>query len=164
MLPLSAAVHGYDRLGGLCPGDFLAKWWDATARSYIYPPQNGFQLNKANQPLTVGMRLDRFGSEYGFFISPAGAPYNQRTLPPSNLDTPASDLSYPYNYHVYVVVKEFDVLSGPIAGMYTYPFCIEQITNSYFLGWFGQPGQGTQYQTHSNIRTLVSLNLVATWV
>ena len=62
------------------------------------------------------MRLDRFGSEYGAFLSPAGAPYSQRALPPSNLDTPTSDLSYPYNYHVYEVVQPFTVLSGPIAG------------------------------------------------
>jgi Tuberculosis necrotizing toxin len=91
-----------------------------------------------NQTLTVGTRLDRFGSVYGSFLSPYGAPYNQRALPPSNLDTPQSDPQYPYNYHVYEVAKEFDVLSGPIAG------------------WFGQPGQGTQYKTYSNVKTLIS--------
>lgn len=62
------------------------------------------------------MRLDRFGSEYGSFLAPAGAPYSQRALPPSNLDTPAGNTSYPYNYHVYEVVQAFTVLSGPIAG------------------------------------------------
>ena len=66
----------------------------------------------------MGMKLDRFGSEYGSFLSPAGAPYSQRALPPSNLDTPTSDPSYPYNYHVYEVAKPFVVLSGPIAGKY----------------------------------------------
>jgi len=143
-LPLAAEVYRYDRLGGLCPGAFLQKWYNSSTGSYIYPSQNGFQLNTASQPidgnqtLAVGMRLDRFGSEYGSFLSPAGAPYNQRALPPSNLDTPTSDPSYPYNYHVYEVVKEFVVLSGPIAD------------------WFGQPGQGTQYQTYSNIMTLIS--------
>jgi hypothetical protein len=35
--------------------------------------------------------MDRFGSEYGSFVSPAGAPYMQRALPPSNLDTPTTD-------------------------------------------------------------------------
>jgi hypothetical protein len=119
-LPLSSEVYAYDRLGGLCPEEFLKKWYNVTG--YIYPPQNGFQLNTANNPiegnqtLAVGMKLDRFGSEYGSFLSPAGAPYSQRALPPSNLDTPAADPSYPYNYHVYEVAQAFDVLSGPIAG------------------------------------------------
>jgi len=143
-LPLSSEVYAYDRLGGLCPGAFLEKWYNTTSGSYIYPPQNGFQLNTANSPidgnqtLAVGMRLDRFGSEYGSFLSPVGAPYSQRALPPSNLDTPAGDPSYPYNYHVYEVTQAFNVLSGPIAG------------------WFGQPGQGTQYQTYQNVMTLIS--------
>lgn len=120
-LPLAADVYGYDRLGGLCPGAFLQKWWNSSAASYIYPPQSGFQLNTANQPidgnqtLAVGMKVDRFGSEYGVFLAPYGAPYDQRALPPSNLDTPV-DGSYPYNYHVYEVTQSFDVLSGPIAG------------------------------------------------
>jgi len=142
-LPLSSEVYAYDRLGGLCPGAFIQKWWNASAQSYNYPPLNGFQLNTVNQPidgnqtLPVGLRVDRFGSEYGAFLAPAGSPYSQRALPPSNLDTPAGS-GYPYNYHVYEVVKSFDVLSGPIAA------------------WFGQPGQGTQYLTYSNILTLVN--------
>lgn len=120
-IPLSSEILGYDRLGGLCPGAFLQKWWNSTSAGYIYPPQNGFQLNTANQPidgnqtLAVGTRLDRFGSEYGAFLAPAGAPFSERAIPPSNLNTPA-DPSYPYNYHVYEVVQSFDVLSGPIAG------------------------------------------------
>lgn len=70
-LPLASETRGYDRLGGLCPGDFLKKWYNTTAGSYIYPPQEGFQLNTGNAPidgnqtLAAGMKLDRFGSEYG---------------------------------------------------------------------------------------------------
>ena len=96
-LPLDDLVDTYDRFDGLCPGDFLAKWYNAIAGSYIYPPDNGFQLNVNGAPiegtvsLPVGMLLDRFGSEYGSFVSPQGAPYMQRALPPSNLDTPAGD-------------------------------------------------------------------------
>jgi hypothetical protein len=40
-------VYRCDRLG-LCPG---AKWYDVIAKSYIYPPQGGFQLNTASQPI-----------------------------------------------------------------------------------------------------------------
>ncbi|TVY84419.1 hypothetical protein LSUE1_G000450 [Lachnellula suecica] len=147
-LPLSTLLNTYDRFGGLCPGQFLSKWYNATSGSFIYPPQNGFQLNTAALPISgvikfsLGFHLDRFGSEYGTFVSPAGAPYMQRALPPSNLDTPASDPRYPYNYHVYKVVKEFDALSGPIAA------------------WFDQPGQGVQYQLSQNILGLLNGNFI----
>jgi hypothetical protein len=65
-------------------------WWN-------YPEQNGFVVaqpqgaEKKGKPiqgdvtLDVDTVLDRFGSEGGTFVSPAGAPYNQRALPPSNL-------------------------------------------------------------------------------
>ncbi len=44
---------------------------------------------------------------------------------------------YPYNYHVYRVLKPFEVLAGPIAP------------------WFGQPGQGVQYKLSQNVLTLI---------
>lgn len=93
---LGDLVDTYQRFGNLCPGQFLARWYNSTAGSYIYPPQGGFQLNTDNSPiegminLPVGFQIDRFGSEYGTYTSPKGAPYMQRALPPSNLDTPQS--------------------------------------------------------------------------
>ena len=45
---------------------------------------------------------------------------------------------FPYNYHVYSVIKPLKVLAGPIAP------------------WFGQPGQGVQYQTYVNVATLIA--------
>jgi len=146
---LGDLVNDYKRFGNLCPGHFLAKWYNSTAGSYIYPPQAGFQLNTDNSPidgtitLPVGFQIDRFGSEYGTYTSPRGAPYMQRALPPSNLDTPQSSPVYPYNYHVYTVTNSFNVVSGPIAG------------------WFEQPGQGVQYQMLSNIMTLVEGGFLA---
>jgi hypothetical protein len=159
-LPLDSLLDIYDRFGGLCPGQFLAKWFNSTSGYYNYPPDNGFQLNTASAPIEgtiafpVGFLMDRFGSEYGSFVSPASAPYMQRALPPSNLDTPASDPRsvslfksmivsdllnrYPYNYHVYRVLQPFNALSGPIAA------------------WFGQPGQGVQYQLATNIIGLIN--------
>jgi hypothetical protein len=44
---------------------------------------------------------------------------------------------YPYNYHVYSVVKPLVVLAGPIAP------------------WFGQPGAGVQYMLYKNVKTLI---------
>lgn len=143
-LPLSTLIDTYDRFGGLCPGQYLATWFNTTSGYFNYPPLNGFQLDTTGKPIegtvtfTNGTLLDRFGSEYGTFVSPAGAPYMQRALPPSNLDTSPSAPEYPYNYHVYRVVKPFDALSGPIAA------------------WFGQPGQGVQYQLSTNINGLLA--------
>lgn len=63
-------MSSYDRFGGLKPGEFLAQWTDANG-NYVYPPQNGFQLDaKGNaingtMVLEPGTLVDRFGSEYG---------------------------------------------------------------------------------------------------
>jgi hypothetical protein len=97
---LGDLVDDYHRFGGLCPGEFLAKWYDSSAGSWIYPPQAGFQLTSGGTTiegavtLPVDFLLDRFGSEYGTYTSPQGAPYKQRALPPSNLDTPQSTPVY----------------------------------------------------------------------
>jgi hypothetical protein len=101
---LGDLVDSYKPFGDLCPGQFLAKWYDSTAGSYNYPPQAGFQLNTGNSPiqgtitLAVGFQIDRFGSEYGLYTSPRGAPYMQRALPPSSLDTPQSSPVYVYYF------------------------------------------------------------------
>ncbi|EIM80409.1 uncharacterized protein STEHIDRAFT_68064, partial [Stereum hirsutum FP-91666 SS1] len=132
-LPVSSLVHSYAPFSGLCPGAFLAQWTFPSNGSYRYPPVDGFQVTTDNEPiegrvkLTEGTKVDRFGSEYGTFLSPKGAPYVERALPPQNLDTSSSAPEYPNGYHVYEVVKAFDVVQGPIAP------------------WFGQPGGGSQY-------------------
>lgn len=124
-------LKGYRRFGSMTAPDFLATYYDAAVGSWIYPPQNGYQLRPDGTPvvwrrtLRVGRVLDRFGSEYGSFLSPAGTPYARRAIPPSNLTgTPAEDC----NYRQYRVVRSFDVAAGPIAA------------------WFAQPGDGWQYQ------------------
>lgn len=70
--PLLSFVTDYDRFGGLTPGQFLAKWTDPASGWFVYPPQNGFQLDDAsgkpilgNMTLQAGAKVDRFGSEYG---------------------------------------------------------------------------------------------------
>jgi hypothetical protein len=146
--PLDTATATYDRLGGLCPKAFLAKYWNPAGNgSWAYPPVgDGFQLDVNNTTingtitLPVGTLLDRFGGEGGSFVSPVNAPYMQRALPPSNLDWPEVDLRVPYNYHVYEVLTPFNVSAGPIAS------------------WFEQPGQGVQYHMPSNISTMIGQN------
>ncbi|PQE26097.1 hemagglutination repeat-containing protein [Rutstroemia sp. NJR-2017a BBW] len=130
-LPLSGVLSSYDRFGGLTPGDFLKAWTDSNGK-YKYPPGNGFSLDAKGNPingsmiLTPGTLIDRFGSEYGSYVSSADAPYSQRSLPPSNLDFDPK-AGFPYNYHVYRVLKDLPVVGGPIAP------------------WFGQPGLGAQF-------------------
>ena len=69
--PLLSFVSDYDRFGGLTPGAFLARWTDPKGGWFVYPPQNGFQLDEQGKPilgnmtLEVGAKVDRFGSEYG---------------------------------------------------------------------------------------------------
>ncbi|TWP44756.1 DUF4237 domain-containing protein [Lentzea tibetensis] len=128
--PVGPILAGYHRFGGLSPQKFLEKYWDATANSWKYPPQDGFRLGPDNQPikwvseLRVGRKLDRFGSEFGAFLAPAGSPYSSRAIPPQSLNT--FDPAYRCNYHAYRVTKSFKVWEGPIAP------------------WFQQPGNGVQ--------------------
>ncbi|KAG7288144.1 hypothetical protein NEMBOFW57_007668 [Staphylotrichum longicolle] len=100
---LATALFGYDRFAGSCPGDFLKEWFDEASGWCGYPPQSGFTLTAAvveggeqgqegggkaiqgNVTLREETVVDRFGSEYGSFVSPAGAGYAARALPPSNL-------------------------------------------------------------------------------
>ncbi|KAJ5242326.1 uncharacterized protein N7469_000653 [Penicillium citrinum] len=141
--PLNNQLRTYARFGALCPAEFLTKWAGSPDAndSYEYPPSNGYVENTkgdaiiGNATLPVGQKVDRFGSEYGSFLAPLGAPYIQRSLPPSNLITYDGD--YPFNYHVYQVTKSFVVGLGPIAP------------------WFEQPGMGTQFVTYTNVMGLL---------
>lgn len=92
---------------------------------------------KGNATLTVGRKLDRFGGPTGNFLAPLGSPYIERALPPNNL-LPAKDGKYPYNYHVYRVLREFEVQMGPIAS------------------WFEQPGLGTQFLADRSVEELIA--------
>jgi hypothetical protein len=162
-MPLDTVLDIYDRFDGRCPGEFLKLWFNTTSGWWNYPPQDGFSLDSDGRPIKGNLELpaetliDRFGSEYGSFASPAAAPYMQRALPPSNLDTPQNDpkyvtiqffpaisdgrshgililtfiYRYPFNYHVYRLTQPLTVLAGPIAP------------------WFGQPGQGVQYMLYN---------------
>ena len=71
--PLLSFVSDYDRFGGETPGEFLKRWTGKDGY-YVYPPQNGFQLDTTGNPilgnmtLLEGTKVDRFGSEYGMPI------------------------------------------------------------------------------------------------
>jgi len=86
--------------------------------------------------LPKGSKVDRFGSEYGRFVSPIAAPYNQRSIPPSSLNH-NPDKTLPFDYHMYETTEDLVVESGPAAA------------------WFGQPGQGVQYLLDVSIKMLL---------
>ena len=94
--------------------------------------------------LLTCFRDKRLKSSLGTYVSAADAPYDQRALPPVNLNTPEGG-DYPYNYHVYTVVKPLIVEGGPIAP------------------WFGQPGLGAQFYVGAtgNIVQLMNLGYLA---
>ncbi|KAF7136675.1 hypothetical protein CNMCM5793_005953 [Aspergillus hiratsukae] len=91
--PLSTELATYSRFGDLCPYEFLEKWTYPENGSYHYPPKMGYVLDVngdlivGNATLAVGRKVDRFGGEGGNFLAPLGAPYIERSLPPSNLKT-----------------------------------------------------------------------------
>ncbi|MGX1881531.1 TNT domain-containing protein [Streptomyces sp. NPDC055287] len=129
--PVGPLLKGYKRTGELSSADFLKEYWQGPADSggWKYPPNDGFgevngEVDKAPTRLRSGQRLDRFGSEYGAYLAPAGDAYSKRALPPQNLNT--REPSVPCDYRVYEVTKPFRVWQGSIAP------------------WFEQPGGGQQ--------------------
>ncbi|OHV30773.1 MULTISPECIES: TNT domain-containing protein [Pseudofrankia] len=134
-------VSDYDRTGNEPKRQFLATWWDpsasfspfpATPGNWMYPPQNGYYLNTDGSPvraamsLAPGQQIDRFGRTTGSFLAPRGTDYEDRSLPPTNLNDPANPGGC--NYHAYQVLRPITVYSGAIRP------------------WFDQPGDGVQYQ------------------
>ncbi|MFG2507110.1 TNT domain-containing protein [Streptomyces rubiginosohelvolus] len=131
LAPVGPLLNGYQRTGDLTPKDFLKKYWEGPADtgSWKYPPNDGFaevngEIDKEPVKLRTGQRLDRFGSEYGGYLAPAGDAYAERALPPQNLNT--RDADTPCDYRVYKVAKPFWVWQGSIAP------------------WFEQSGGGQQ--------------------
>ncbi|KAK1831866.1 hypothetical protein QBC39DRAFT_258030, partial [Podospora conica] len=160
VLPLDSVFDIYSRFGTsnspatlpsssdddtrLCPEAFLLRWWNTTTSRFDYPPSDGFSLDDSGDPikgavtLPAGVLLDSFGGgdEGAALLHPAGAPFLHRALTPENLGAREGD--FPYNYRVYRVKRPLSVQAGPIAP------------------WFGQPGQGVQYETAENVTTLVA--------
>ncbi|MDQ8702813.1 TNT domain-containing protein [Streptomyces sp. LHD-70] len=129
--PVGPLLKNWNRTGGLSDDAYLKKYWEGPADGggWKYPPNDGFaekngEIDKEPTKLREGQRLDRFGSEYGAYLAPAGDPYEERALPPQNLNT--RDASAPCDYRVYKVSKPFWVWQGSIAP------------------WFEQPGGGQQ--------------------
>jgi hypothetical protein len=135
--PLARVLKGYERLAGMTAKGYLRTFYDAAGTTWRYPPQGGYQLTPAGQAvkmslsLFAGQRVDRFGSEFGGYLSPEGTPYGARGIPPQSLDSTSKPRSC--NYARYEVLQTIPVYSGPIAPA------------------LGQPGFGLQYVLDASI-------------
>ncbi|CAM3762531.1 TNT domain-containing protein [Nocardiopsis rhodophaea] len=125
-------MHGYQRLGGLSPTEFLNRYRRTSTdprtgeaeESWIYPAHQGFAtvggvVQSWKVDVAAGTMLDRFGSPWGSFLAPAGTPYAQRSLPPDSLNTWPGGPAH--NYRCYQVLDEFTAEVGPIAPAFEQP-------------------------------------------
>ncbi|PYH75619.1 hypothetical protein BO82DRAFT_387903 [Aspergillus uvarum CBS 121591] len=130
--PLNTELRTYARFGDLCPFEFLLKWTTDIRPNgtYIYPSEDGFVTDIDGIAIQGNVTL-----RSGTFLAVLGAPYIERALPPTNLNT--EDGLFPYDYHVYEVLRPFVVKAGPIAS------------------WFEQPGLGTQFVAYDPIIDLI---------
>jgi hypothetical protein len=145
--PVGPLMPLYRRFGGLTEAQFVARYRSGTG--WIYPPDDGF-LTIAGVPIRYrqtmlpGSRIDRFGYAGGAYLAPARTLFIQRALPPQNLNTPTGTPQS--NYHLYCVVRPFDVAAGPIAP------------------WFGQLGLGLQYKLDPTYLPEAGTALSVTWL
>ncbi len=87
----------------------------------IWPPNRGAYGPIENVTLPTGTMIDRYGYPGGSFVSPLGVPFEQRALPSSYETTKP--------YFQYEILKPID-----------------DVSQGKILPWFGQKGQGTQYE------------------
>jgi hypothetical protein len=101
-----------------------------------WPPNRGF-VSIRTETLKAGVEIDRYGGytadgqfhDKGNFVSPMGASFGSRALPPSAKNKP---------YTKYVVKKD-----------------IPNVKAGEAIPWFGEPGMGIQYELPENIDDLL---------
>lgn len=98
-----------------------------------WPPNRGFKEEPVEFTLLPGSKIDRYGSPYGTFTSPAGTPYRARA------PKPWTDLK---TYCVYEVNKPLTVKAGGAAP------------------WFGYEGNGTQYELPERVIDLEKSEII----
>ncbi|KAF3395248.1 hypothetical protein DPV78_008482 [Talaromyces pinophilus] len=133
-------LTNYHNLGRECPQAYFDTWFYYN-ETIIYPPQQGFKLDSngvqiySNITIPNGTYIDRFGRTDSQYVSPAGVPYEKRSIPPSNLIRRHGNGTI---YVKYVTLTDIEVENGTIAP------------------WFGQPGGGIQYILPYSTETLAN--------
>lgn len=108
--------------------DLAPKWKDG-AGNLVWPPNDGAAGTPLPVVLEPGMLLDRYGCEWGNFLSPRGASFSARALPYVCETSP---------YFTYRVVKPVVVWTSKAAP------------------WFDQKGGATQFQTDASVAALLA--------
>ncbi|WNJ95700.1 hemagglutinin repeat-containing protein [Vibrio ruber] len=98
----------------------------------IWPPNRGAYGPIENMTIPTGSFLDRFGFPGGTFVSPANSPFKADNPAFETRALPSYKQNDPYN--VYKVLKP---INAP---------------RSKILPWFGQPGQGVQYDLPKSVQ------------
>jgi len=100
----------------------------------FWPKNRGFLKTPNRKFLMPGEVISRYGFEGGKFVSPEGVPFEMRGLPP--------EYSATKPYHVYEVVKPFEIKYGPAAPA------------------FNQIGLGMQYELPVSIEKLLERGVI----
>lgn len=108
--------------------DLSNEWFDPKTGKLSWPPNDGFSSDQVGQTLDPGTQIDRYGSNFGRFLSPKGASFGARALPYDEASMP---------YHAFEVLKPLTVQSGRAAA------------------WFDEEGGATQYMTSSSVDELI---------
>lgn len=109
-----AVVRGWDPTGGMPWDEFASQFGTPGARTY--PLNDGFPPGFVPQPahLPEGTIIDRFGSEYGRYLSPDGTAFADRSLAPESVGG---------DYNRYMVTGEplppgWQIVEGPVEPWY----------------------------------------------
>lgn len=81
----TALLRGWDPVGHMPWEEFSRQFGTPEAR--VWPDNDGFPPGYTPQPvqLPAGTIIDRFGSEYGNYLSPDGTPFADRALRPESV-------------------------------------------------------------------------------
>jgi hypothetical protein len=101
--------------------------------NWNYPPNNGALGDEVSLTLKPGTYVDRFGSEGGQYVSPAGTSYGARSLPPG---------SFNRDYNLYRINTVINVKASIVSP------------------YFGQPGLGTQYRFSEPLYKLIEKGIL----
>lgn len=106
----TALLRGWDPVGGMPMEEFGTRFGTPEAR--IWPDNDGFPPGYTPQPahLPEGTIIDRFGSEFGRYLSPDGTPFADRALTPETVGT---------DYNRYMVTGKalpdgWQIVQGPV--------------------------------------------------
>lgn len=110
-----------------------SKYYNQNTGETIWPPNDGAAGEVTTTVLPEGTRIDRYGSDFGTYMSPEGTPYEMRSVAPGTGQKP---------YSVFEVQSPLEVQSSEVAP------------------WFGQPGGGIQYKLPESVDDLLEAGII----